>query len=66
VIERVDAGGAVVLVGTDADEIGQVVRAAVARGERIGAVVGDPEDPNVRAAVAEMVTELFGRTPTIS
>lgn len=64
-IERVEAGGAVVLVGTDADEIGEVVRAAVARGERIGAVVGDPEDPGVQAAVAEMVTELFG-APTIS
>jgi hypothetical protein len=65
VIERVEAGGAVVLVGTDADEIGQVVRAAVARGERIGAVVGEPDDPTVQAAVAEMLAELFG-VPAIS
>ena len=64
-IERVEAGEAVVLVGPDADEIGETVRAIVARGERVGAVVGDPADPGVQAAVAEMLTELFG-TSTIS
>jgi hypothetical protein len=66
VIERVDAGDAVVLVGADATETGEAVRAALARGERVGAVVGAPGDPDVRAAVAEMLAELYGRAPTIS
>jgi hypothetical protein len=65
VIERVEAGEAVVLVGPDATELGEVVRAMVARGERVGAVVGEPDDPTVQAAVAEMLAELFG-VPTIS
>jgi hypothetical protein len=65
VIERVVAGDAIVLVGPDATELGEAVRAMVARGERVGAVVGDPEDPGVQAAVAEMLTELFG-APAIS
>jgi hypothetical protein len=65
VIERVEAGEAVVLVGVDADELGRTVRAMVARGERVGAVVGDPGDPGVQATVAEMLAELYG-TSTIS
>ncbi len=60
-IERVDAGPAVVLIGPDATEVGEAVRAAVARGERVAAVVGDPDDPEVRATVAEMVTEALRR-----
>ena len=64
-IERVVAGEAVVLVGPDATELGEAVRAMVARGERVGAVVGEPDDPTVQAAVAEMLAELFG-VPTIS
>jgi hypothetical protein len=60
VIERVVSGEAVVLVGPDANELGEEVRAMVARGERVGAVVGEPDDPTVQAAVAEMVAELFG------
>jgi ABC-type sugar transport system substrate-binding protein len=65
VIERVEAGDAVVLVGPDATEVGEAVRAALARGERVGAVVGSPDDPDVRAAFAEMLAELFGTAPTI-
>lgn len=65
-IERVDAGTAVVLIGADASEVGDAVRDAVARGERVAAVVGEPGDPEVRAAVAEMVAELFGGSPTFS
>jgi hypothetical protein len=57
VIERVEAGEAVVLVGPDATELGEAVRAMVARGERVGAVVGEPDDPTVQA---EMLAELFG------
>ena len=64
-IERVVAGEAVVLVGADATELGEAVRAMVARGERVGAVVGEPDDPTVQAAVAEMRSELFGAS-TIS
>ena len=59
-IERVVAGEAVVLVGPDATELGEVVRSMVARGERVGAVVGEPDDPTVQAAVAEMLSEVFG------
>jgi hypothetical protein len=66
VIERVDAGDAVVLVGPDATEVGEAVRAALARGERVGAIVGSPGDPEVRAVVAEMLGELYGAAPTIS
>jgi hypothetical protein len=65
VIERIAAGDALVLVGPDADQLGREVRAMVARGERVGAVVGDPGDPGVQAAVAEMLAELYG-TSTIS
>ena len=64
-IERVVAGEAVVLVGADATELGEAVRAMVARGERVGAVVGEPDDPTVQAAAAEMRSELFGAS-TIS
>jgi hypothetical protein len=66
VIERVDAGDAVVLVGPDATEVGEAVRDARARGERVGAVVGSPGDPEVRAAVTEMLSELYATAPTIS
>jgi hypothetical protein len=66
VIERVEAGDAVVLVGPDATEVGEAVRAALARGERVGAVVGSPDDPDIRAAIDEMLAELYGTAPTIS
>jgi hypothetical protein len=65
VIERVDAGDAVVLVGPDATEVGDGVREALTRGERVGAVVGSPDDTDVRAAIAEMLAELYATAPTI-
>lgn len=59
-VQRVEAAGVVVLVGPDAAEVGAAVREAVSRGERVGALVGRPEDPEVRSALAEMVDELSG------
>jgi hypothetical protein len=66
VIERVDAGDLVLLVGPDATEVGEAVRAAVARGDRVAVVVGEPGDVEVRAAVAEMRAELSGAPATDS
>jgi hypothetical protein len=63
VIERVEVDGAVVIVGADAAEVGAAVREAEARGERVGAFVGSVEDPAFRAALDEMLGELYGGEP---
>ena len=60
---RVAAGGEpVVLVGKDASAVGATVSSAAdnAGRERLLAVmVGDPEDPALKAAAREMASELF-------
>jgi hypothetical protein len=59
-VRRVEADGVVVVVGADAAEVGSAIREAAARGERVGALVGSPEDAEVLAALADMVEELYG------
>jgi len=58
-VERVDGPGAAIIVGADAAEVGAAVRAAEARGERVGAFVGSPGDPEVQRALDEMTRELY-------
>jgi tryptophan synthase alpha subunit len=58
-IERIEVDGAVILVGADAIEVGVAVQQAVAQGERVAAMIGSTDDPAVRAALDEMLDELF-------
>jgi hypothetical protein len=60
VIERLETGDAVIFVGRDAAEVGAAVRGADDHYERVAGLIGAPEDPQVRAALAEMRDELFG------
>lgn len=60
-LQRVEVHGAVILVGSDAGEVGAAVREAEARGERVGALIGSPEDPGFWPALDEMAHELYGR-----
>jgi hypothetical protein len=60
VIERLETDDAVIFVGRDAAEVGAAVRGADDRYERVAGLIGAPEDPHVRAALAEMRDELFG------
>ncbi len=57
-IERVETDGAVILVGADATEVGEAVRAATGPA-RVAGLVGSPDDPRVQAALDEMRRELF-------
>jgi hypothetical protein len=59
-IRRVEVEGAVIVVGPDANEVGEAVRAAVAQGERVGALIGSMDDPAFQRALDEMVEELYG------
>lgn len=59
-IQRVQVDGAVIVVGPDASEVGEAVRAAAAHGERVGALIGSMEDPAFQRALDEMVEELYG------
>jgi hypothetical protein len=59
-IERVEVDGAVVVVGSDANEVGTAVRELAACGERVGAMIGSVDDPEFQAALEEMVEELYG------
>jgi hypothetical protein len=58
-VRRFEVNGAVVVVGADAAEVGSAIREAAARGERVGALVGSPEDAEVLAVLADMVDELY-------
>jgi short-subunit dehydrogenase len=49
----------VVLVGRDADALGLVARELEDAGTRTAVFVGDVSDPSARAALHEMVAELF-------
>lgn len=57
-IERLETDGAVIVVGPDATEVGEAVRAAT--GARVAGLIGSTDDPRVRAALDEMRRELFG------
>jgi hypothetical protein len=59
-IQRVEVHGAVIVVGSDAAEVGAAVREAEGRGERVGALIGSPEDPGFWPALDEMADELYG------
>jgi hypothetical protein len=62
--QLVAQGTPVVLVGPDADALGQVL-AAVPEGAGAGllcVMVGDPDDAQVWGAAEEMATELGGRS----
>ena len=59
-VRRVEVDGAVIVVGPDAADVGAALREGLARGERVGALVGSPEDPEVQRALDEMVAELYG------
>jgi hypothetical protein len=47
-----------VIVGRDADQVGELVADLQSRGVRAGAFVGDAEHD--RDALIEMITELYG------
>ena len=52
-------GATVVVVGPDADAVGEVVRDVAATGARVAAFVGDPSVAADADALSEMVAELF-------
>ena len=54
-------GSAVVLVGEDAGAIGILAAELLAADVRCGLFIGDPRDEFERAALAELVSELFDR-----
>jgi NADP-dependent 3-hydroxy acid dehydrogenase YdfG len=54
-------GAAVVLVGDDAGAIGRLAAELLAADARCALFVGDPRDDEERAALAELVSELFDR-----
>ena len=55
----IDDGGAVVLVGDDAGALGRLAASLLASGARCAIFVGDPRDDAERAALSELVAELF-------
>jgi hypothetical protein len=61
-VEAARAGAAVVLLGPDAGALGQAARTLrAACGGRVAVFVGDPADPAVRVAAAELAAEQFAR-----
>jgi hypothetical protein len=52
-------GATVVVVGDDAETVGEVVREVAVTGARVAAFVGDPSVPADADALAEMVDELL-------
>jgi hypothetical protein len=60
VIERLESDDAVIFVGLDAAEVGAAVRAADDHYDRVAGLIGERDDPVVRAALDEMRDELFG------
>jgi hypothetical protein len=59
VIERVPAGDGLIVVGSDAGEVADAVRAEDATFGRVAGLIGAPDDPAVQAALDEMRRELF-------
>jgi hypothetical protein len=62
-VARGERGATVVVVGTDPDAVGTVVRDVAATGARVAAFVGDPSDPVDADALGEMLAELFPGDP---
>lgn len=56
-------GVIVVVVGRDAGEVGSIVASITEAGGRAAAFVGDPAVDTERAALVEMVDELFPDRP---
>ncbi len=54
-----DEGAVIVLVGTDSAELGEVARVVADAGGRAAVFVGDPGEPADRAALAELLAEVF-------
>lgn len=54
-----DDGAAVVLVGDDGAALGRLAASLIAEGARGAIFVGDPRGSAERAALAELVAELF-------
>lgn len=54
-------GAALVLVGDDARAIGVLTAELLAAETRCALFIGDPRDDAERAALAELVAELYGR-----
>lgn len=54
-----EAGAAVVLVGDDAAALGALAADLLVAGARAALFVGDPRDAAERAALAELVAELY-------
>ncbi|HEX9466891.1 MAG TPA: hypothetical protein VGA11_00640 [Acidimicrobiia bacterium] len=55
------ANRVVVLVGTDADALGEVARELEDAGDRAAVFVDDVSSPAGRVALREMIDELFSR-----
>ena len=58
-----ERGATVVVVGTDSDAVGAVVRDVATTGARVAAFVGDPSDPVDADALSERLAELFPGEP---
>jgi NAD(P)-dependent dehydrogenase (short-subunit alcohol dehydrogenase family) len=55
-------GATVVLVGSDATELGEIARTVDDAGARSAVFVGDPDEPADRSALAELLAEVFAAT----
>jgi hypothetical protein len=55
----VTAAPAIVLVGTDGDALGSLAKELEADGRRVAVFVGDPAADADRAALQEMLVELY-------
>jgi hypothetical protein len=53
-----------IVVGTDPDAVAEVAKAAQGAGGRAAVFVGDPAQAGDRAALVELVAELFGPSST--
>lgn len=51
----------VILVGTDADSLGKVAHELEAAGDHAAVFIDDMSSPEARAALREMIDELFAR-----
>lgn len=63
--QEAPAPGGVVVVGVDAEAVADRVDRRRAGGRRAAGLVGEPGDPVVDAAAAEMARELFGEAGAV-
>jgi hypothetical protein len=59
----VTAPPAIVLVGQDGDALGRLAEELETEGRRVAVFIGDPATDEDRAALREMLTELFPEQP---